>query len=177
MPRWERVARLLLCAAGLALSIYAWHVETSKELDAAYRAMCDISADISCSRVFTSRSVVPPTSSDPADPKLLRLLNLHPLSSGFIEWEGLGGLSGLRGGSVLRKRGENPNDFPLGFSISRLRRLFRTEDHQEIQGCRNSESGCCNIPRARTLSEPSLGFRYPVIFLAKIRKWLVFCFL
>ncbi|KAG8140670.1 hypothetical protein E2320_003337 [Naja naja] len=55
VPRWERVARLLLCLAGLALSIYAWHVETSKERDAAYRAMCDISADISCSRVFTSR--------------------------------------------------------------------------------------------------------------------------
>ncbi|XP_013917568.1 PREDICTED: vitamin K epoxide reductase complex subunit 1 [Thamnophis sirtalis] len=55
VPRWERVARLLLCAAGLALSIYAWHVETSKERDAAYRAMCDISPDISCSKVFTSR--------------------------------------------------------------------------------------------------------------------------
>lgn len=59
VPRWERAARLLLCAAGLALSIYALHVETSKERDAAYRAMCDINADISCSRVFTSRSVVP----------------------------------------------------------------------------------------------------------------------
>ncbi|XP_053114764.1 vitamin K epoxide reductase complex subunit 1 [Hemicordylus capensis] len=55
VPGWERAARLLLCAAGLALSVYAFHVETSKEKDAAYRAMCDISSSISCSRVFTSR--------------------------------------------------------------------------------------------------------------------------
>ncbi|XP_034991170.1 vitamin K epoxide reductase complex subunit 1 [Zootoca vivipara] len=55
VPGWERAARLLLCAAGLALSAYAFHVETSKERDAAYRAMCDISAAVSCSRVFTSR--------------------------------------------------------------------------------------------------------------------------
>uniref|UniRef100_H9GC74 vitamin-K-epoxide reductase (warfarin-sensitive) n=2 Tax=Anolis carolinensis TaxID=28377 RepID=H9GC74_ANOCA len=52
---WERAARLFLCAAGLALSAYAFHVETAKERDAAYRAMCDLSASVSCSRVFTSR--------------------------------------------------------------------------------------------------------------------------
>ncbi|KAF7235576.1 Vitamin K epoxide reductase complex subunit 1-like protein 1 [Varanus komodoensis] len=55
VPGWERAARLLLCAVGLTLSVYAFHVETSKERDASYRAMCDISAAISCSRVFTSR--------------------------------------------------------------------------------------------------------------------------
>ncbi|XP_048372998.1 vitamin K epoxide reductase complex subunit 1 [Sphaerodactylus townsendi] len=55
VPGWERRGRLLLCALGLALSVYAFHVETSKERDATYRAMCDISATISCSRVFTSR--------------------------------------------------------------------------------------------------------------------------
>ncbi|XP_061444351.1 vitamin K epoxide reductase complex subunit 1 [Rhineura floridana] len=55
VPGWERAARLLLCAAGLVLSVYAFHVETSKERDAAYQAMCDISAAVSCSRVFTSR--------------------------------------------------------------------------------------------------------------------------
>ncbi|XP_060636164.2 vitamin K epoxide reductase complex subunit 1 [Anolis sagrei] len=55
MPGWERAARLCLCAAGLALSAYAFHVEAAKERDAAYRAMCDLSASVSCSRVFTSR--------------------------------------------------------------------------------------------------------------------------
>uniref|UniRef100_A0A6J0UXK5 vitamin-K-epoxide reductase (warfarin-sensitive) n=1 Tax=Pogona vitticeps TaxID=103695 RepID=A0A6J0UXK5_9SAUR len=55
VPGWERAARILLCAAGLALSVYAFHVETSKERDASYQAMCDINAAISCSRVFTSR--------------------------------------------------------------------------------------------------------------------------
>ncbi|KAL8176538.1 UNVERIFIED_CONTAM: hypothetical protein K2H54_036080 [Gekko kuhli] len=55
VPGWERSVRLLLCALGLALSVYAFHVETSKERDANYRAMCDISSTISCSRVFTSR--------------------------------------------------------------------------------------------------------------------------
>nr|XP_056720800.1 vitamin K epoxide reductase complex subunit 1 [Euleptes europaea] len=52
---WERGARLALCTVGLALSVYAFHVETSKERDASYRAMCDISSAVSCSRVFTSR--------------------------------------------------------------------------------------------------------------------------
>ncbi|XP_062994513.1 vitamin K epoxide reductase complex subunit 1 [Elgaria multicarinata webbii] len=55
VPGWERTDRLLLCAVGLALSVYAFHVETSKERDDTYQAMCDISAAISCSRVFTSR--------------------------------------------------------------------------------------------------------------------------
>ncbi|XP_066485335.1 vitamin K epoxide reductase complex subunit 1 [Tiliqua scincoides] len=55
VPGWERGARLLLCALGLALSVYAFHVETSKERDASYRAACDINSAVSCSRVFTSR--------------------------------------------------------------------------------------------------------------------------
>ncbi|KAJ6652130.1 hypothetical protein lerEdw1_013170 [Lerista edwardsae] len=55
VPAWERVARLVLCTVGLLLSVYAFHVETSKERDTAYQAMCDISSAISCSRVFTSR--------------------------------------------------------------------------------------------------------------------------
>ncbi|XP_077170871.1 vitamin K epoxide reductase complex subunit 1 [Paroedura picta] len=55
VPGWERGARLALCAVGLALSLYAFHVETSKEQDASYRALCDLSAAVSCSRVFTSR--------------------------------------------------------------------------------------------------------------------------
>lgn len=103
------------------------------------------------------------------------LLRLHPLPL-----SGRGGVVGLRGGFVLRKRGEYPSDF----SFSRFRRLFRTGDHQEIQGCRNSESEGCTILGSvfrawgtRTLLESSLVFGHPVIFLAKIRKWLFFCLL
>uniref|UniRef100_A0A4W3GMH7 vitamin-K-epoxide reductase (warfarin-sensitive) n=1 Tax=Callorhinchus milii TaxID=7868 RepID=A0A4W3GMH7_CALMI len=52
---WEPRARLLGCVLGLLLSVYAYHVETTKARDRAYEAMCDLSASISCSRVFTSR--------------------------------------------------------------------------------------------------------------------------
>ncbi|XP_075687083.1 vitamin K epoxide reductase complex subunit 1-like protein 1 [Rhinoderma darwinii] len=55
LPGWERAVRLLVCALGIALSVYAYHVETSREKDAAYRALCDITPSISCSKVFTSR--------------------------------------------------------------------------------------------------------------------------
>ncbi|XP_051865921.1 vitamin K epoxide reductase complex subunit 1-like protein 1 [Pristis pectinata] len=54
-PRRDAVVRWLACGLGLALSVYAYHVETSKERDTTYRAMCDLSDSISCSRVFTSR--------------------------------------------------------------------------------------------------------------------------
>ncbi|XP_013378654.1 vitamin K epoxide reductase complex subunit 1-like protein 1 [Lingula anatina] len=46
---------LLLCVLGFLVSVYAYHVEITKERDSSYRAMCDISAKISCSKVFTSR--------------------------------------------------------------------------------------------------------------------------
>lgn len=39
---------------GLLLSYYAFYVETSKEHDDSYKAMCDISDHMSCSKVFTS---------------------------------------------------------------------------------------------------------------------------
>uniref|UniRef100_A0A674J749 vitamin-K-epoxide reductase (warfarin-sensitive) n=1 Tax=Terrapene triunguis TaxID=2587831 RepID=A0A674J749_9SAUR len=52
---WEQVLRLMLCALGLALSMYALHVESSREQDPGYRAMCDLSPSVSCSKVFTSR--------------------------------------------------------------------------------------------------------------------------
>ncbi|XP_066433102.1 vitamin K epoxide reductase complex subunit 1-like protein 1 [Eleutherodactylus coqui] len=55
VPGWERAARLLVCVLGIALSVYAYHVETSREKDATYRALCDINPSISCSKVFTSR--------------------------------------------------------------------------------------------------------------------------
>ncbi|KAE8578168.1 hypothetical protein XENTR_v10023372 [Xenopus tropicalis] len=55
VPGWERAVRLLLCGVGIALSVYAYHVETSRERDANYTALCDINPSISCSKVFTSR--------------------------------------------------------------------------------------------------------------------------
>lgn len=54
-PRWERIARLLVCLLGILLSIYAFHVEREKAQDPSYTAMCDISSSISCSKVFSSR--------------------------------------------------------------------------------------------------------------------------
>ncbi|XP_013869358.1 vitamin K epoxide reductase complex subunit 1 [Austrofundulus limnaeus] len=55
LPRWESAARRVLCLLGLLLSVYALHVELTKERDPAYRAMCDLGESVSCSKVFTSR--------------------------------------------------------------------------------------------------------------------------
>ncbi|XP_050812978.1 vitamin K epoxide reductase complex subunit 1-like protein 1 [Gopherus flavomarginatus] len=55
VPGWERALRLVLCALGLALSVYALHVESSRERDPDYLALCDLSPSVSCSKVFTSR--------------------------------------------------------------------------------------------------------------------------
>ncbi|RVE59581.1 hypothetical protein OJAV_G00189810 [Oryzias javanicus] len=55
MPTWERKARVFLCFFGLVLSVYALHVELSRERDPDYRAMCDLGESVSCSKVFTSR--------------------------------------------------------------------------------------------------------------------------
>ncbi|XP_070573105.1 vitamin K epoxide reductase complex subunit 1-like [Ptychodera flava] len=54
-PAWQQVARCILCTAGLALSAYALYVETAKERNSDYKAMCDVSKTISCSKVFTSK--------------------------------------------------------------------------------------------------------------------------
>ncbi|KAM7398459.1 hypothetical protein PAMA_006391 [Pampus argenteus] len=54
-PRWERIARLLVCLLGILLSLYAFHVEREKAQDPSYKAMCDVSSSISCSKVFSSR--------------------------------------------------------------------------------------------------------------------------
>ncbi|XP_004586977.1 vitamin K epoxide reductase complex subunit 1 isoform X2 [Ochotona princeps] len=48
-------ARLALCLAGLALSLYALHVKAARARDRDYRALCDVGSAISCSRVFSSR--------------------------------------------------------------------------------------------------------------------------
>ncbi|XP_076007855.1 vitamin K epoxide reductase complex subunit 1 [Genypterus blacodes] len=55
MPKWERKVRTFLCIFGFVLSIYALHVEFSKESNPSYRAMCDLGESVSCSKVFTSR--------------------------------------------------------------------------------------------------------------------------
>lgn len=55
VPTWERKTRTFLCVFGLCLSVYALHVELSRERDPDYRAMCDLGESVSCSKVFTSR--------------------------------------------------------------------------------------------------------------------------
>lgn len=55
LPTWERKARVFLCVFGFVLSIYALHVELSRERNPDYRAMCDLGQYVSCSKVFTSR--------------------------------------------------------------------------------------------------------------------------
>ncbi|XP_054611791.1 vitamin K epoxide reductase complex subunit 1 [Dunckerocampus dactyliophorus] len=55
IPVWERKVRMFLGVFGLILSLYALHVELSREHDPEYRAMCDLGESVSCSKVFTSR--------------------------------------------------------------------------------------------------------------------------
>lgn len=55
LPSWERKVRVFLCVLGFVLSIYALHVELSRESNPDYRAMCDLGQYVSCSKVFTSR--------------------------------------------------------------------------------------------------------------------------
>ncbi|RDD41557.1 Vitamin K epoxide reductase complex subunit 1 [Trichoplax sp. H2] len=45
----------VMSLVGLALSVYALHVETTKESNKNYKAFCDFGASISCSKVFTSK--------------------------------------------------------------------------------------------------------------------------
>lgn len=52
------VSRFLLCVVGITLSAYALHVEFSKMHNKDYKALCDISEHMSCSKVFTSKQVV-----------------------------------------------------------------------------------------------------------------------
>lgn len=58
VPTWERKTRVFLCVLGLCLSVYALHVELSRERNPDYRAMCDLGESVSCSKVFTSRYVL-----------------------------------------------------------------------------------------------------------------------
>ncbi|XP_042544028.1 vitamin K epoxide reductase complex subunit 1-like protein 1 isoform X2 [Dipodomys merriami] len=56
VPRWERVARSAVCAAGILLSIYAYHVEREKERDPEHRALCDLGPWVKCSAALASRN-------------------------------------------------------------------------------------------------------------------------
>ncbi|XP_060719513.1 vitamin K epoxide reductase complex subunit 1-like [Tachysurus vachellii] len=51
----ERWVRVVFCVLGLILSVYALHMELSRENDPNYTAMCDLADSVSCSKVFTSR--------------------------------------------------------------------------------------------------------------------------
>lgn len=55
VPRWERVARSAVCAAGILLSLYACHLEREKGRDLHYQALCDFSERVRCSAAITSR--------------------------------------------------------------------------------------------------------------------------
>ena len=47
--------QLCFCVVGILVSAYAYYVETSKEKDDSFQALCDINAKVSCSKVFTSK--------------------------------------------------------------------------------------------------------------------------
>nr|ASF90528.1 vitamin K epoxide reductase complex subunit 1 [Conus ebraeus] len=46
--------RLLLSAIGVVISVYSLHVEIEKERNPSFRAACDFSEKMSCSKVLTS---------------------------------------------------------------------------------------------------------------------------
>ncbi|XP_072014419.1 vitamin K epoxide reductase complex subunit 1-like protein 1 isoform X1 [Amphiura filiformis] len=51
----QQIPRFILCILGILLSLYAYYVETTKEVNPGYQAFCDIGQSISCSKVFTSK--------------------------------------------------------------------------------------------------------------------------
>ncbi|MEE6469749.1 hypothetical protein FKM82_008754 [Ascaphus truei] len=55
VPRWESGARYAVCALGILLALYAYHVEREKERDPGYQALCDLSEWVRCSSVLSSR--------------------------------------------------------------------------------------------------------------------------
>ncbi|CAG5123354.1 unnamed protein product [Candidula unifasciata] len=53
---WSNATDILFFnVLGVLVCLYALHVEVSKEKDPSYKAMCDISEYMSCSRVLTSQ--------------------------------------------------------------------------------------------------------------------------
>ncbi|XP_003745334.1 vitamin K epoxide reductase complex subunit 1 [Galendromus occidentalis] len=49
-----RALYLMLCVFGISVSLYSLHVKHSAAADENYRALCDISEHMSCSKVLTS---------------------------------------------------------------------------------------------------------------------------
>lgn len=45
----------LICLVGLGLSIYSYVIEQATENDKNYKAMCDISENVSCTKAFKSK--------------------------------------------------------------------------------------------------------------------------
>ena len=50
-----RLLVTIFCIIGAALSYYAHYVETNKQKNNNYKAFCDISSSVSCSKVFSSK--------------------------------------------------------------------------------------------------------------------------
>lgn len=46
---------IICCVWGIAVSVYALHIEHAHEKDENYKAMCDLAPRISCSKVLTSK--------------------------------------------------------------------------------------------------------------------------
>eukprot|EP00112_Aurelia_sp_Birch-Aquarium-sp1_P006568 Seg1721.15 transcript_id=Seg1721.15/GoldUCD/mRNA.D3Y31 product="Vitamin K epoxide reductase complex subunit 1-like protein 1" protein_id=Seg1721.15/GoldUCD/D3Y31 len=55
MADFNALFRFVTCFLGIVVSLYALYVEISKFEDNEFRAMCDISEAVSCSKVFTSK--------------------------------------------------------------------------------------------------------------------------
>ena len=55
--RRAEIAVALICTLAVCLCVYALKVELYKEHDSSYKALCDLSEWISCSKVFTSKLV------------------------------------------------------------------------------------------------------------------------
>lgn len=49
------IATAIVCSIGVALSAYAFYVETRAESEPTFKAMCDISQHMSCTKVFKSK--------------------------------------------------------------------------------------------------------------------------
>lgn len=51
----RKSSQIVFACIGILVSCYAYYVETSKEVDTSYVALCDINPSVSCSKVFTSK--------------------------------------------------------------------------------------------------------------------------
>ncbi|XP_067866405.1 vitamin K epoxide reductase complex subunit 1-like protein 1 isoform X1 [Heterodontus francisci] len=72
-PKWEKVARGSVCLLGVLLSVYAYHVESARASEPGYVAMCDVSEQMSCTKVFGSRSRPPLQDEQQSDGKGFRM--------------------------------------------------------------------------------------------------------